>query len=79
MKIVEQHLLPEGVMTKYENGEEQLLPYLIDENGQEYVELFPNDYTGVQPSGKAPDSGSGYPRFKSSHPSHKNGEYYEQF
>jgi hypothetical protein len=42
VKIVEQYLIPEGVMTKYENGEEQLLPYLIDENGQEYVELFPN-------------------------------------
>jgi len=43
MRITEQYLTPKGVVTKYENGEEQIRPYIIDENGQEYVELFPND------------------------------------
>ena len=43
MRIIEQYLTPEGVVTKYEDEEIQLRPYLINEDGQEYVELFPND------------------------------------
>ncbi len=49
MIIIEQHLKPEGVLTVYEDGEQILLPYLVDKAGEEYVELFPNDLeiTGV--------------------------------
>ena len=31
---------------------------------------FKNQFVGVSPSGKAPDSDSGIPRFESSYPSH---------
>lgn len=43
MRIIEQYLTLEGAVTKYEDEEIQLRPYLINEDGQEYVELFPND------------------------------------
>uniref|UniRef100_A0AB74UPI9 Uncharacterized protein n=1 Tax=Klebsiella phage Hope TaxID=3350564 RepID=A0AB74UPI9_9CAUD len=43
VKIVLQELEEEGVLTTYSNGHVEMLPYLIDENGAEYVEMFPND------------------------------------
>ncbi|QGZ00714.1 hypothetical protein A1p_00013 [Klebsiella phage VLCpiA1p] len=43
VKIVLQELKEEGVLTTYSNGHVEMLPYLIDENGEEYVEMFPND------------------------------------
>lgn len=43
VKIVLQELKEEGVLTTYSNGYVEMLPYLIDENGEEYVEMFPND------------------------------------
>ena len=44
MKIVEQKLLKGGILTTYENGEIDMLPYKVDENGDEYAELFPNPH-----------------------------------
>lgn len=43
VKIVLQELKEEEVLTTYSNGHVEMLPYLIDENGEEYVEMFPND------------------------------------
>jgi hypothetical protein len=43
MRIISQRLLPIGVMTEYINGSIDILPYKIDDNGEEYVDLFPND------------------------------------
>ena len=43
IKIVLQELKEDGVLTTYSNGHVEMLPYLIDENGEEYVEMFPND------------------------------------
>ena len=41
-EIVKQELQPDGVLTTYADGQQELLPYRIDENGEEYVEMFPN-------------------------------------
>lgn len=41
-RIVWQQLLPDGILTTFENGEKKLLPYLIDEHGQEYADIDPN-------------------------------------
>lgn len=43
VKIVQQELKEDGVLTTYSNGYVEMLPYLIDENGDEYVEMFHND------------------------------------
>ena len=43
VKIVQQELKEDGILTTYSNGHVEMLPYLIDENGEEYVEMFPND------------------------------------
>lgn len=43
VKIVQQELKEDGVLTTYSNGHVEMLPYLIDENGEEYVEMLPND------------------------------------
>ena len=43
VKIVQQELKEDGILTTYSNGHVEMLPYLIDENGDEYVEMFPND------------------------------------
>lgn len=43
IKIVQQELKEDGVLTTYSNGHVEMLPYQIDENGDEYVEMFPND------------------------------------
>lgn len=43
IRIVLQELMEDGVLTTYSNGNVEMLPYLIDENGDEYVEMFPND------------------------------------
>jgi len=43
MKIIQQELKPNGVLTTYDDGSEEILPYRIDKNGEHYVELFPND------------------------------------
>lgn len=43
VKIVQQELKEDGVLTTYSNGHVEMLPYQIDENGDEYVEMFPND------------------------------------
>lgn len=43
IRIVLQELKEEGVLTTYSNGHIEMLPYRIDENGEEYVEMFPND------------------------------------
>lgn len=40
--IVFQELKEEGVLTTYSNGHVEMLPYRIDENGEEYVEMFPS-------------------------------------
>ncbi|HFF8567902.1 TPA: ead/Ea22-like family protein [Klebsiella variicola] len=42
-RIVLQELKEDGVLTTYSNGHVEMLPYRIDENGEEYVEMFPND------------------------------------
>ncbi len=43
IKIVLQELKEDGVLTTYSNGHVEMLPYRIDENGEEYVEMLPND------------------------------------
>lgn len=43
VRIVLQELMEDGVLTTYSNGHVEMLPYLIDENWEEYVEMFPND------------------------------------
>ena len=43
VKIVQQELKEDGVLTTYSNGHVEMLPYRIDENGDEYVEMLPND------------------------------------
>lgn len=43
IKIVQQELKEDGILTTYSNGHVEMLPYRIDENGEEYVEMFPND------------------------------------
>ncbi|MDT9477125.1 hypothetical protein M0N97_03325 [Escherichia coli] len=43
IRIVLQELKEDGVLTTYSNGHVEMLPYLIDENGEGYVEMLPND------------------------------------
>lgn len=43
IRIVLQELKEDGILTTYSNGHVEMLPYLIDENGDEYVEMLPND------------------------------------
>jgi hypothetical protein len=43
MKIIRQKLLPGAVLTEFEDGSIDMLPYRVDENGEEYSEMFPND------------------------------------
>ncbi|WP_371329934.1 hypothetical protein [Klebsiella quasipneumoniae] len=43
VKTVLQELKEDGVLTTYSNGHVEMRPYLIDENGEEYVDMFPGD------------------------------------
>ncbi len=43
MRIVCQYPRENGVLTEFEDGTSELRPYLIDENGMEYVDLDPNN------------------------------------
>ncbi|WKM72916.1 hypothetical protein Q2T70_03975 [Klebsiella oxytoca] len=43
VKIVLQESKEDGVLTTYSNGHVEMRPYLIDENGEECVEMFPDD------------------------------------
>lgn len=43
IRIVLQELKEDGVLTTYSNGHVEMRPYLIDKNGEEYVEMFPDD------------------------------------
>ncbi len=43
MRIVQQELKQDGVLTTYEDGSQEILPYLLDSKGESYVEMFPND------------------------------------
>lgn len=43
ISIVSQELKGDCVLTTYSNGHIEMLPYRIDEKGEEYVEMFPND------------------------------------
>jgi hypothetical protein len=40
-KVVSQELMRIGVLTTWENGMSDILPYLISENGEHYVEINP--------------------------------------
>ena len=42
-RIIRQELKPNGVVTSYEDGSSSLLPYAVTDDGQRYVDLFPND------------------------------------
>ena len=42
-RIVLQELKEDGVLTTYSNGHIEMLPYRINEKGEEYVEMFPSD------------------------------------
>jgi len=44
VKIIEQKLLEDGILTTYESGKIDMVPYKIDENDEEYADLFPNDH-----------------------------------
>lgn len=41
--IVEQVLEEDGVVQIYSNGDSEKVPYLMDAEGQYYVELFPEN------------------------------------
>lgn len=41
--IVEQVLEEDGVVQIYSNGDSEKVPYLVDAEGQYYVELFPEN------------------------------------
>ncbi|HFD2801247.1 hypothetical protein [Escherichia coli] len=43
VSILYQELKEDGVLTTYSNGHVEMLPYLIDENGEVYVEMLPRD------------------------------------
>lgn len=43
MRIVRQELLPEGIRQTLENGEQRMIPYPRNEEGEEYADLFPAD------------------------------------
>ena len=43
IRIVLQELKEDGVLTTYSNGHVEMLSYRIDEDGDEYVEMFPSD------------------------------------
>lgn len=43
MKIVSQKPTPRFVITEFEDGHIELLPFRVDENGEKYVEMLPND------------------------------------
>ena len=43
IRIVLQELMENWVLTTYSNGHVEMLPYLRDENGEEYVEMIPDD------------------------------------
>lgn len=43
IRIVLQELKEDGVLTTYSNGHVEMLPYKIDGNGEEYVEMLPDD------------------------------------
>lgn len=43
IRIVIQELKEDGVLTTYSNGHVEIRPYLIDEKGEEYVEMSPDD------------------------------------
>ena len=42
-RIYSQKMTPDGVLTEYYDGTTEMLPYLVDSNGQGYLEIFPND------------------------------------
>jgi len=44
VRVTEQRLLSNGVLTFYSDASCKLMPYLVDENGDEYVDLFPNSH-----------------------------------
>lgn len=41
-RIVRQELKPEGVLTTWQDGRVAMLPYQVDADGSEYVDLDPN-------------------------------------
>lgn len=43
VNIIYQELKEDGVLTTYSNGHVEMLPYLIDENEEVYVEMFPSN------------------------------------
>ena len=43
--IILQELMEDGILTIYSNGHVAMLPYLIDENGEDYIEMF---YYGIE-------------------------------
>jgi hypothetical protein len=42
-RITHQIIRPEGIWTVYESGLQILKPYLLDEDGNEYASLDPNN------------------------------------
>jgi len=43
MKIIKQKMMPDHVLTEFEDGSIKKLLYLVDEYGSQYIEMFPND------------------------------------
>jgi len=43
MKVMSQKMMPDYVLLTMEDGTEVKTPYLVNENGEEYIEIFPND------------------------------------
>lgn len=49
MRIIQQLLLEDGILQTLQDGTQRVIRYLVDENGEEYAELFPNESHQEQP------------------------------
>ena len=43
IRVIHQRPTPDGIITTYANGHVKVLPYPVDENGDQYIELDPNN------------------------------------
>ena len=43
MNVIAQQMMPGYVLQTMEDGNEVKVPYLVNDKGEEYMELFPNE------------------------------------
>jgi hypothetical protein len=57
-RVIQQHLAQDGVITTYADGRVLVLPYLVDEDGSEYVDIDPNNDVFMLPkTNQKPEGG----------------------